>query len=90
MSLKRDVSVVSEQRNSCCRPKFTHVFKDVGEGTYIIQMRLRLTGEAISENSFLLRSPNLHPHLLHNNLVIQNQNLPNNHLDVQNQNQHQG
>ena len=68
VSLKRDVAVVKEQRSSCCRPKFLHVFQDVGKGVYIIQMRLRLIGEAISDNSFLYRNPNpLHPHLIHNN-----------------------
>ena len=58
---------MKEQRISCCRPKFLHVFKDVGKGVYIIQMRLRLTGEAISENNFLYRNPNvIHPHLNQN------------------------
>ena len=86
VSLKREVVAVKEQRYSCCRPKFLHVFKDVGKGVYIIQMRLRLSGEAISENSFLYRNPNIHPHLVHNNPPMHN-GIERNILNVQNRNQ---
>ena len=85
VSLKRDVVVVKEQRYSCCRPKFSHTFKDVGKGIYIIQIRLRLTGEAINENNFLYRNPNFHPHLVHHNQPINNGVQPN-VLNVQDNN----
>ena len=64
-----------------------HVFKDVAKGVFIIQMRLRLTGEAISENSFLYRNPNiLHPHLVQNGQPLRN-GIERNVLNVQDQNQ---
>ena len=52
-SLKRDVLIVKQMKNSCCRPKFSHVFKNIPPGTYTLQLRLKLTNDsAISPPAF--------------------------------------